>query len=390
MGNFARLASIATLNPTRYLQPADLHGLAQLAGDGVAGTSRLIERLHLTIARASLPIGPAVTDPSRGITGLVYRSVRGVNALVGTSIQAVARPVVARISGPDSSPAREQWRAALNGVLGDHLAGSGNPLAIPMAFRQRGTALTLERSALSKSVDAPRGRLLVAVHGLCLNDLQWGARGIPERLARTLGFTPLYLHYNSGLPIADNGQALAGRLQQLVDQWPVPVEQIVIVGHSMGGLLARSARAHAERDGHGWVKSLDRMVFLGTPHHGSPLERAGHGFNRLLGISPYSAPFCSLGALRSAGIKDLRHGLAETDRPGNPTAWYAIAATGAARARRLSGDGLVPVDSALGRHPDPQRTLAIPPDNCRLIAGAGHLGLMGHPEVYRSLRRWLA
>ncbi|HSH27805.1 MAG TPA: hypothetical protein VK972_08605 [Wenzhouxiangella sp.] len=377
------------MNPSRYFKPTDLHGLAQLAGDGVAGTSRLIERLHVTIARASMPAGRAVTAPARGMTGLVYRSVRGVNALVGASIQAVAKPVVARIPGQGSSAAREQWRAALNGVLGDHLAGSGNPLTIPMRFRKHGAALTLERSALAGTFDAPRGRLLVAVHGLCMNDLQWGARGIPHRLGAALGFTPLYLHYNSGLPIADNGRALAGLLQELVDAWPVPVEEIVMVGHSMGGLVARSAQAHAARGRHGWEKSLTGMVFLGTPHHGSPLERVGHGFNRLLGISPYSAPFCSLGGLRSAGIRDLRHGLAETSRPASPTTWYAIAATAGTRAGRLAGDGLVPVDSALGRHPDPRRALGIPQENCRLVPAAGHLGLLRHPEVYRSLRRWL-
>src|SRR5699024_10320530 len=229
--------------------------------------------------------------------------------------------------------------------------------------------------------EAPSGRLLVAVHGLCMNDLHWGERGMPQRLGQALGFTPLYPHYNSGLPIADNGRALAELLQKLVDAWPVPVEEIVIVGHSMGGLLARSARAHAVRGGHDWEKLLTRMVFLGTPHHGSPLERAGHGVNRLLGISPYSAPFRSLGGLRSAGIRGLRHGLAETSPPGNPAKWYAIAATAGPRMGRRPGDGLVPVDSALGHHPDPDRALAIPQENCRLVTGAGHLGLLRHPDV---------
>src|SRR5699024_2516657 len=174
---------------------------------------------------------------------------------------AVAKPVVARIPGQDSSSAREQWRAALNGVLGDHLAATGNPLAIPMSFRKHGAALTLERGALARAIEAPSGRLLVAVHGLCMNDLHWGERGMPQRLGQALGFTPLYPHYNSGLPIADNGRALAELLQKLVDAWPVPVEEIVIVGHSMGGLLARSARAHAVRGGHDWEKLLTRMVF---------------------------------------------------------------------------------------------------------------------------------
>jgi hypothetical protein len=141
------------------------------------------------------------------------------------------------------------------------------------------------------------------------------------------------------------------------------------------------------------------LVCLGTPHHGAPLERGGHGLDFLLDISPYSAPFTRIGGQRSAGIKDLRHG--------NVTAGerqfvqlpegvqcYAIAgllATGrASAADRLVGDGLVPLDSALGRHRSAGKTLAVPPERQWVARGTGHLDLLGRAEVYRQLHRWFA
>ncbi|WP_376694467.1 alpha/beta hydrolase [Wenzhouxiangella sp. EGI_FJ10409] len=380
------------MTPTPYLHASDLHGLARLAIDGVAGTSELVEQLHGTIARVAMPLGPPVVAGTRGITGLVYRSLRAVNGAVGTSINAVAGPLVARMPPPSISPGREHWLAIVNGVLGDHLADTENPLAIPMTFRYGGDALVLEPTALADRIASPSGKLLIAAHGLCMNDLHWGgAEGIPERLGRALGYTPLYLHYNSGRAIADNGLELAQRIETLVEQWPVPVTDIVIIGHSMGGLVARCALDTGISTQQAWAASVSRIAYLGTPHHGAPMERVGHRFESLLGMSPYSAPFTRLGGMRSAGIIDLRHGRlpaseAEVDE-------FAIAATARTRAGRLLGgmlgDELVPVDSALGRHPDPQRALPFPDERCLVVADAGHLGLLHHPEVYRCLRRWL-
>ncbi|NBB93196.1 MAG: alpha/beta hydrolase [Gammaproteobacteria bacterium] len=384
------------LTPLRHLHASDLHGLARLAVDGVAGTSHLVEQLHGTIARTAVPLAPPGRGGTQGITGLVYRSVRGVNSIVGAGIDWVAAPIMARPPGPLPSRIRENWLAALNGVLGDHLAASDNPLAIPMSFRLAGEPLVMQREALAARIQAPTGRLLIAAHGLCMNDLHWLPSNLPGRLGRRLGLTPLYLHYNSGRRIEDNGQELAERLEALVANWPVPVSEIVIVAHSMGGLVARSAQAHAMRAGHRWPRSLRAMAFLGTPHHGSPVERAGHVVDSILGANPYSAPFKRLGAIRSAGITDLRHGLTTSGMPGENFGnvdCFTLAATARGRFGRLSGerygDGLVPVDSALGRHADPDRALAIPEAHCRVIAGAGHLGLIHHPDTLRQLGRWL-
>ncbi|RFF29371.1 alpha/beta hydrolase [Wenzhouxiangella sediminis] len=375
------------------LTPADLHGLARLAGDGVSGTSRLVEQLHLTILSGAAPVGKAVEGRTRGIPGLVYGSIRGINALVGAGVDALASRVITPTPEGDAWAAREQWLAALNGILGDHLAASGNPLAIPMRFREGGRILTLERDRLEEAFARPSGRLLIAVHGLCMNDLHWGeAGGMPERLGKSLGFSTLHLHYNTGRSIADNGRELADQLEILVEQWPVPVEEIVFLGHSMGGLVARSALAAGAAESQAWVDSVSRMALLGTPHHGAPMERLGHRFETMLGFSPYLAPFMRLGGIRSAGITDLRHGALPA--PLADVELFAVAATARTRVGGLldgaAGDGLVPIDSALGRHNDPERALPIPEDNRLLVPGVGHLGLLKHPAVYRQLRRWLA
>ena len=153
-------------------------------------------------------------------------------------------------------------------------------------------------------------------HGLCLNDLQWNRRGHDHgaALARDLGYTPVYLHYNTGLHISTNGRQLAEALEALVAQWPVPLEEFALVAHSMGGLVARSACHYGALAAHAWPRRLGTLVFLGTPHHGAPMERGGNWIDTLLEISPYTAPFARLGKIRSAGITDLRYGnLADED-----------------------------------------------------------------------------
>ncbi|HSF39865.1 MAG TPA: alpha/beta hydrolase, partial [Thermoanaerobaculia bacterium] len=339
---------------------------------------------------------------TRGITGLVYRCIRGITRLVGGGIDAALTPFTPLGEG-SSSTGREAWLAALNGVLGDHLVTTGNPLAIPIRLRQGGEPL------------APSGgrRLLVLAHGLCMNDLQWNRKGHDHgaALARDLGFTPVYLHYNSGLHISTNGHAFAGLIEDLVRQWPVPVEELVILGHSMGGLVARSACHSGKAAGHTWLRHLKKIVFLGTPHHGSALERGGNRVDSILGISRYTAPLGRLGKVRSAGITDLRHGnLLDEDWEGRdrfeesedlrqpiplPEGVQCYAMAAAARKAgslksRVLGDGLVPVNSALGRHEDPARILPIPESRQWIASDITHFDLLSRPEAYEKIREWLA
>jgi hypothetical protein len=188
-------------------------------------------------------------------------------------------------------------------------------------------------------------------------------------------------------------------LEETLAAWPAPQAELSILAHSMGGLVARSAIHHALALGLAWPARLKRVVFLGTPHHGAPLERAGSGLDALLGSTPWSAPFARLGALRSAGITDLRFGnvldAGEGDSVPLPegVACFAIAGTLSTRRRPLAdalvGDGLVPLDSALGRHADPARCLDIPNTRQWIATRTGHLGLLGSPEVGRKLAAWL-
>ena len=211
---------------------------------------------------------------------------------------------------PSSSAEREALQAAANGVLGDHLAASANPLAIPMRLRRDGQPLDLTTPALAAALPQPTGKILVLAHGLCMNDRQWRRKGHDHgaALAADAGFTPVYLHYNSGLHVSTNGRAFAGQLEALLGAWPVPVDELVIIGHSMGGLLARSACYYGELAGHAWPRHLRKIVFLGTPHHGTAFERGGNWVTVALGVSRYTAAFARLGKIRSAGITDLRYG----------------------------------------------------------------------------------
>jgi pimeloyl-ACP methyl ester carboxylesterase len=208
---------------------------------------------------------------------------------------------------------------------------------------------------------------------------------------------PLYLHYNSGLAIASNGRALAAMLESLLANWPMPVDELVIMGHSMGGLVARSACHYAQQQAHAWPMHLSKLVFLGTPHHGAPLERGGHGLDRAMALSPYTMPFTRLTTARSAGITDLRHGrvAAEQDVVPLPAGveCYAVAAVRAAQRNALGerwiGDGLVPLDSALGRHRDGTKSLAFATSRQWVGYGMGHFDLLNRPEVYRQILTWL-
>jgi pimeloyl-ACP methyl ester carboxylesterase len=287
-------------------------------------------------------------------------------------------------------------------VYGDYLLRTENPLAIDMSLRHHGRRVDIHdpSSLLERHGETSSGnKLLVLVHGLCMNDRQWHRDGHDHGagLAAELGYLPLYLRYNSGLHIVSNGRLLAEMLETLIGNWATPLDEAVIMGHSMGGLVARSACHHARQAGLEWPKYLRKLVFLGTPHHGAPLERGGHGLDLAMNLSPYSMPLTRLSKARSAGITDLRHGAVSEGKDIVPlpagVKCYAAAAVRAAKrsllSERLIGDGLVTIDSALGRHSDKARMLPIPADRQWVGYGMGHRELLSHPEVYRQISTWL-
>jgi hypothetical protein len=406
-----------------------------MAIDATRAITDLVEAMHGNISPLEPPAPDGQTADRRtgGLTGLVYSTVRGATSAIGSGIDLVLgqlAPLIAeRVAATSPTqalaatpiPAREAVIAALNGVMGDYLHATGNPLAITMALRRDGVPIALERAAIAKAVPDAGPRVLLMLHGLCMNDLQWVREGADfgAALAHEYGWTPLTLHYNTGLHVSDNGLRLAHLLEDLLAQWPVAVEELAILGHSMGGLVARSAVRQAQGNGvpgaHTWPSRLSRMVFLGTPHHGAPLERGGHRLDALFALTPYTAPFTRLGRLRSAGITDLRFGSllasdwvvpasgrSATGRTADPrqpvplpagVTCYAAAAliaeeSDSARAH-LVGDGLVPLDSALGRHPNPRMALAFDPANCWIGRGLRHLELQTAPQVLEQALRWL-
>ena len=409
-------------NPLPHLHPTDYLGLARLATQATLGVTTLSEEVHQNVWRTLGMPGGARAGQARGLTGLVYQSVRGVTRLVAASVDTVLGRLIPMLDTPGpnrpSSPEREAVLAALNGVLGDQLQRDGNPLATPMTIRLGGAPLTPERL---KSLAAPAltGKILLLVHGLCMNDLQWtqaqGASGTThdhgQALAASLGYTPVYLRYNSGRHTSENGAELAAQLEHLLQHWPLPVTELSILAHSMGGLVTRNAVHAATLQGLRWPGQLKNIVFLGTPHHGAPMERAGNWIDVVLGSTRYSAPFAKIGQLRSAGITDLRYGhVLEADWLGQQrfrrspdrrhplplppgVHCFTVAATTAARrgslAERLLGDGLVPIPSALGQHPQAKHRLVFAKQAQRIVYRVDHWGLLKDPQVTRQLQDWL-
>lgn len=413
----------------RQLRASDLRGVARLAAQATVGISRVAEGVHQSVlGTLGLP-GGSEPGRARGLTGMVYQSIRGVTRLVDAGLQAGLErlePFVQAQPSPEGVPSahweREAVLAGLNGVMGDRLEQDANPLCTRMGWYQHGLPLDLPALAAS---GAATGKLLVLVHGLCMNDLQWRHEGHDHGayLAGALGFTPVYLRYNTGRHTSVNGAELSAQLSELVARWPVPVTELVLLGHSMGGLVARSAcqqaapalAQNADRstgpERSAWLPLLRHLVFLGTPHHGAPLERAGNWVDVLLGRSAYSRPFARLARLRSAGITDLRHGhVLEADWHGRDrfrsgpdrrtpaplpegVACHVVAGTLASQrspmAERLVGDGLVPLRSALGIHDDARLDLGLGKQGRAVFYRMGHLALLGDERVARQLQQWL-
>ncbi len=390
----------------RHLRLADLRGIGRLAIDATIGITDLVEAMHRNIASTPGIFGDQAVGGARGLAGLVYRSVRGTTRLIGGGIDAALAPLVPLLGADTSSRERNAVVSALNGIMGDHLQATRNPLALRMNFCVEGDALPLTHDALAAAFPHASGKIVILVHGLCMNDQQWLRAGHDHGVAlgRDLGYSPLYLRYNTGLPIAANGRSLAAILDELVAHWPVKVREIVVLAHSMGGLVARSAFYVAGETKCGWPAITRAMIFLGTPHHGAPLERGGHWLDTILAASPYVAPFARIGQLRSAGITGLRYGHVH-ERAANHavpthlplpagTPCFAIAASaskeGGEIIRNLLGDGLVPVASALGRHKNKMRDLAFPLDRQWIGYGMNHMDLLSATPVYEKIRAWLA
>ena len=394
-------------------ESSDLQGLTRLITEATIGITDLAEVMHRRVVHPpffpSTPIQHLITN----IAGVAYKNIRWSAQFIGSGLDRALghlAPVLGEIGTTNES---EAIRSALNGVVGDYLEEKENPLKIIMQFRHQAKAIPLDSKSLEKTYPTINGKILLMVHGSCMNDIQWTRKehNHGAALAKELDKTPIYLHYNSGRHISTNGQNFNELLEKLVLHWPVPVEELVIVAHSMGGLVTRSALHYGQQKQKTWTKHLKKIAFLGTPHHGSSLERAGNYLDVILGTIPYAKPFARLGKVRSAGITDLRYGnLIDEDWQGNDrfeiqgdqrqsiplpnrVECYNIAAIiGKATdpvSPRLLGDSLVDIESALGQHENPDKNLRFREQNSWVAYENTHLDLLSNPKIYAKIKTWL-
>lgn len=391
----------------------DLQGLTRLLTEATIGTTDVVESMHQRIVHPpflpSTPIQHLVTK----IAGLTYRNIKRSAHFIGKGTDSILGQFGTVLGTNKDTSTRAAIRSALNGVLGDYLEASDNPLAIDMQFRCQGNPIALTCESIQNTYPKINGKILLMVHGSSMSDLQWTRKGHNhgESLAKELGITPVYLHYNSGRHISTNGKAFSSLLEKLIGAWPVPVEEITLIAHSMGGLVVRSALHYGQAAQKEWTKNIRKMVFLGTPHHGAPLEKVGNYLDNLLEFIPYTKPLARLGKIRSAGVTDLRYGnLVDEDWQDQDRFklrgdqrqhialpeqidCYSIAGTKGkvsdSLSARLVGDGLVGVPSALGQHKDPAKMLYFKKENICVVHECTHLDLLSNVVVYEQLKDWL-
>jgi pimeloyl-ACP methyl ester carboxylesterase len=395
------------------MSSTELRALTALGFDELRRASGGLGSIHEAVAgrvfRAVGPGGALVRPFHVTITRGVYAGLGLGTRAVGLAAEAaVGRRPVQELS---TTPRGSALIAAVTGLRGDALEEEGSPLAQPMAVRVAGEPVELRPEALAEAFPGATPRIVVFLHGLMETEYSWGTgKTYGTRLARDAGYTPVTVRYNSGLRISTNGRCLNELMEELVAAWPVEVERIALVGHSMGGLVARSACHRAGEDGAEWVSRVSHSVSLGSPHMGAPLEQAVHVLSAGLAALPETRPFANFLRRRSGGIRDLRQGsLVDDDwRECDPDALRAaacaevpllegathcfVSATVTRSDRhpvgRLLGDTLVLVPSASGR----SRTRRIPFEKeCGMhLGGAHHFALLNHPAVYERLRDWLA
>jgi pimeloyl-ACP methyl ester carboxylesterase len=405
------------------VQGHEVRTLAKLAGEGTHVVTALVRDMHRGIAsRVFDSIGPAskpvqvIHDTTAAITyRVVDEAIRG--GLHGAGALAAEAWGNEEDATVEARPAAAGAIAAVNGIYGDQLVKRGNGFALSMAIRRHGQPVALSADSIAATFPEATGRIVVFVHGWCMTERSWwrppNASDTAEisqpygtALHTDLGYTPVYLRYNTGLHISQNGQDLARLVDELYRLWPVPVAEIALVGHSMGGLVVRSACHYGLEHEHSWTGAVRHVVCLGSPHLGADLEKGVNLASWALAKLPETRGIASFLNRRSAGVKDLRYGAlldedwldSDPDEflrdrchevPFLPGAVYHFVATSAGprAVGLLFGDSLVRPASAAGRG----RFRQIPFDAAHglTLTGLHHFDLLNHPSIYQKLREWL-
>ena len=399
-----------------------MEAIGQLAGEALAAGGALIEQLHVGIAQRAFTHAPAST-PVRalhdGIAKAVYAGLRdGLRSGAQAGGSLAARRAREEAGSLSSDPRTAMALAALNGIYGNHVAQRARALAFQMEIRRRGRAVVPQATPVRAAFPDATSRIAVFVHGLCETDDAWrlvaggrnrsDRRTYGERLQDELSYTPVYVRYNTGLHVSDNGRELARTLEALVQAWPVGVAELVLVGHSMGGLVSRSACHYGERHGMRFADAVRHVFCLGTPHLGADLEKGANALSCALGQLPETRALARFLNARSVGIKDLRYGSCveedwcdcdldeflrdrchEVPFLADAHYYFVCSSLRPAALGRLVGDLLVRIPSASGRGSGKGRRIPFEVDNGHELTGLNHFSLLNHPAVYEQLRLWI-
>jgi hypothetical protein len=397
----------------------ELRALGSLTGDAAAGIASQARDVHEGIAARVFgalgpPAAPVRVIHDRVSAGAYTAACALTGALVkgGAAAASLARPADA--PSLQDAPRGHVVVGAINGMWGDRLHREASALETPMAVRVRGRDVALEAGSLRRAFPQATPRLAVFIHGLCETEDAWrirAARNVPygDRLHTELGYTPIHLRYNSGRHVSHNGRALAALLDDLIAHWPVEVAEVALIGHSMGGLVARGACHYASEGS--WRELVRHVFMLGTPHRGAPLELGANALCHAAARVPELKPLAMPVRVRSVGVKDLAYGyVVDADWEGHdPDAFwnntgtvvpflttanhYFISASLTrdpdAAVSRWLGDLLVLRPSAWSSGGRGER-LQFPVDRYAHVGGATHFDLLNHPAVYGQIHRWLS
>lgn len=388
-----------------------IEGLAQLATMGVVEVTDIVESMHREIMLR--PIGRFnenhLNNWQGGITGRIYGTIRHIMLLVGNNLASGLRlykNVAKQTNSQPLPPSLKKLVNVFNGVMGDHLVNNNNSLAIPMVLYDKDGNLQTQKLS---------GRIILLCHGLCMSHLSWHPEkhnSLGQTIARSQpNSTVLYLDYNTGRRISRSGRRLSNLLQDVVDNNP-DISQIDMIGHSMGGLVSRSALFYAKQDRQDWMKRVGNLITLGTPHHGALLERIGVMVQDIIGKVPFAGSLAHLADMRSAGIIDLRHGsIRDADwkslegrsvvpqdfrhparLPSGINTYFVASALIEthydSKMTNFLGDSLVSVASALGED-DGEHNLFIPEGHKAVFYGVNHMNLIRSRRVREQVVAWL-
>ncbi|MEA1903223.1 MAG: alpha/beta fold hydrolase [Actinomycetota bacterium] len=399
----------------------DWRGLGDLLSLATERLTTPVEGMHRAIADRWLGLAGSSADPVRRVyhafTTPIYKSVRLTGAVLGKALGWGARAAATRTEVPRlwHSHVGSHVQSVTNALWGDELERRQSALRVELGLRNtEGLPVGLNPQALAEAFPESTTRLVVLLHGLGETESCWQRLpdvGGPAGLASLLeadGHTPLLVRYNTGRHVSDNGTTLAAFIEEVVGAWPVPVEEVSLVGHSMGGLVARSA-LHAGRSfGHSWTRVSRHIVTLASPHLGSPIEKGVNVVSWGLNIAPESRPLADLVDQRSDGIKDLRFGAitkddwqdTDPDTVLDDNVGEAPALDGVEQhfvagvitdetthpVGVLLGDLVVRAGSATGRG----RRRQIDPTDVHILGGLNHVDLLHDPAVHTQVRAWLA